>query len=442
MALNAIKAPLVHYPNKGNTITVGGTVVDFTSQQYEYVTTTIARQQTISNRQLTNSSSTNPQYTIEFGEKYLPKLELKGEDDDFGRPSYTWLYDKKIIGTYLDETDLVAEFTTKVTGKDLYDTITKPVLDDGTVTVFIDGETDSGKNKNLFDEGDITRSNTDGVGATGKGVLTQVFVTRIESNSRTTYDVNVVIINTYLAIATEDYDTKNEDVNLELYAANGGGRDPEYIKDTKNEKTTATVKNDDIDVEDVKENDKFLATVADGKVQTLVAPEILSDVSIDSFRLDRDVTVDGTTYEYADTAKYDVEVLNAYSKNNLKDTTYNVVLDPYGYLIGIEQNEAVNQYVFVTGMDGGVSNLATKNADANVIFLDGKMETVTVNVGKSQGLDSDDVTEGYALINAFTMIGRANIKGSKSEVSMNVLKRAWLPHSWNCSFLNHFVAIL
>ncbi|MCI9515229.1 MAG: S-layer homology domain-containing protein, partial [Oscillospiraceae bacterium] len=401
MALNAIKAPLVHYPNKGNTITVGGTVVDFTSQQYEYVTTTIARQQTISNRQLTNSSSTNPQYTIEFGEKYLPKLELKGEDDDFGRPSYTWLYDKKIIGTYLDETDLVAEFTTKVTGKDLYDTITKPVLDDGTVTVFIDGETDSGKNKNLFDEGDITRSNTDGVGATGKGVLTQVFVTRIESNSRTTYDVNVVIINTYLAIATEDYDTKNEDVNLELYAANGGGRDPEYIKDTKNEKTTATVKNDDIDVEDVKENDKFLATVADGKVQTLVAPEILSDVSIDSFRLDRDVTVDGTTYEYADTAKYDVEVLNAYSKNNLKDTTYNVVLDPYGYLIGIEQNEAVNQYVFVTGMDGGVSNLATKNADANVIFLDGKMETVTVNVGKSQGLDSDDVTEGYALINAW-----------------------------------------
>ena len=273
----------------------------------------------------------------------------------------------------------MAEFTTKVTGKDLYDTITKPVLDDGTVTVFIDGETDSGKNKNLFDEGDITRSNTDGVGATGKGVLTQVFVTRIESNSRTTYDVNVVIINTYLAIATEDYDTKNEDVNLELYAANGGGRDPEYIKDTKNEKTTATVKNDDIDVEDVKENDKFLATVADGKVQTLVAPEILSDVSIDSFRLDRDVTVDGTTYEYADTAKYDVEVLNAYSKNNLKDTTYNVVLDPYGYLIGIEQNEAVNQYVFVTGMDGGVSNLATKNADANVIFLDGKMETVTVN---------------------------------------------------------------
>jgi hypothetical protein len=401
MALNAIKAPLVHYPNKGNTITVGGTVVDFTSQQYEYVTTTIARQQTISNRQLTNSSSTNPQYTIEFGEKYLPKLELKGEDDDFGRPSYTWLYDKKIIGTYLDETDLVAEFTTKVTGKDLYDTITKPVLDDGTVTVFIDGETDSKKNSNLFDEGDITRSNTDGVGATGKGVLTQVFVTRIESNSRTTYDVNVVIINTYLAIATEDYDTKNEDVNLELYAANGGGRDPEYIKDTKNEKTTATVKNDDIDVEDVKENDKFLATVADGKVQTLVAPEILSDVSIDSFRLDKDVTVDGTTYEYADTAKYDVEVLNAYSKNNLKDTTYNVVLDPYGYLIGIEQNEAVNQYVFVTGMDGGVSNLATKNADANVIFLDGKMETVTVNVGKSQGLDSDDVTEGYALVNAW-----------------------------------------
>ncbi len=54
MALNTIKAPLVYYPNKGNSITVGGTVVDFSSQQAEYVTTTIGREQNISDETLTN----------------------------------------------------------------------------------------------------------------------------------------------------------------------------------------------------------------------------------------------------------------------------------------------------------------------------------------------------------------------------------------------------
>ena len=86
MALNAIKAPLVYYPNKGNSITVDGTVVDFGSQKFEYVTTTLAKEQRISRDTLTNSK----EYTVELGEKYLLKLESKTTNDDFDRPSYTW----------------------------------------------------------------------------------------------------------------------------------------------------------------------------------------------------------------------------------------------------------------------------------------------------------------------------------------------------------------
>ena len=401
MALNAIKAPLVQYPNKGNTVSVNGVVVDFTSQQYEYITTTIARQQTISDQKLSNSDD----YTIEFGEKYLPKLELRRETDAFGHPAYTWAYDKKEIGNYLDDTDLVAEFTTKVTGKDLYDAITKNVmehLEDKVISVYIDGETEStvdgktgtGVNK-IFTVDEVKRTNNDGVGGTEKGVLTQVFVTRIEGTRETTYDVKVVIINTYLAIASEDYDSKNGEVDVDVFAldvtSENTSKNPDYIKNAiaKDSKTgyvystSVTVEDENIDVSAVKEDDMFLVTVADGKVQTMVAPEVVADATIDSFKKGKDVTVEGKTYEYANTAKYDDEVLEQYSNTNLKDTTFNVILDPYGYLIGIEQNQDPDQYVFLTGIDGKYSPLSTRNADANIIHMDGTMETVTVNFAKS-----------------------------------------------------------
>ncbi len=42
----------------------------------------------------------------------------------------------------------------------------------------------------------------------------------------------------------------------------------------------------------------FLVTVADGKAQTMAAPEVVADVSIDSFKKGKDVTAEDKTYEY------------------------------------------------------------------------------------------------------------------------------------------------
>ena len=85
--------------------------------------------------------------------------------------------------------------------------------------------------------------------------------------------------------------------------------------------------------------------MADGKVQSMTALEVLADTEINSFKKGSDVVVDSKTYSYADTAKYDDEVLSQYSNTNLKDNTYNIILGKYGYLIGIEQNEDPDQYV-------------------------------------------------------------------------------------------------
>ena len=50
-----------------------------------------------------------------------------------------------------------------------------------------------------------------------------------------------------------------------------------------------------------------------------------------------------------------------------------------------------NNYVFLTGMDSSNSNLANRNLDANVIFLDGTMGTITIDGRKSDFSDPDGV---------------------------------------------------
>ncbi len=394
MALNAIKAPLVYYPNKGNSITVGGTVVDFSSQQAEYVTTTLAKEQRISTRTLTNTR----EYTVEFGEKYLPKLELKGANDAFGRPSYTWLYDKKEIGTYLDDTNLVGEFTAKVTGRDLYDLITKATLDDSNVTVYVDGETEKTVlGDAYFAKGNIIKSNTEAVGSTDNGVLTQVFVdTDVDNHS----EITIAIINTYLAKATGDYNAKKDEVSFTVWSAAEVTAAEKLVKDT-DKKKTIKVSGEDFDIEGVKKDDIVLVTVADKTIQTIAPVEVLSGVSISAFKSENWVKVDSTQYNYASTAQYDDSVLDNYSQNNMKDTTYNVYLDPYGYVIGVEIVEEEAKYVFLTGINGNTNNLSNMTAEGNIISLDGDIQTVKINMDKSKLANGTSKFTPHSLINTW-----------------------------------------
>ena len=87
---------------------------------------------------------------------------------------------------------------------------------------------------------------------------------------------------------------------------------------------------------------------------------------------------------------YDDDVLDKYDDANMKDTTYNVYLDQYGYALGVEIVEAANQYLFLTGLDSSTSNLNSSTAKANVIFLDGSVQTVDINARKS--VLSDETT--------------------------------------------------
>ena len=119
-----------------------------------------------------------------------------------------------------------------------------------------------------------------------------------------------------------------------------------------------------------------------------LTPEVIDGTEISAFKKDSWVNAEGTQYNYADAIQYDDDVLDEYDQNNMKDTTYRIFLDKYGYAIGVEIIEEADNYVFLTGIDGRTSNLVNKTAEGNIIHLDGTMETVKINMEKSRALKS------------------------------------------------------
>ena len=379
LVLNTLKSGTVEASTDGSW-SIGDVTIN-NNVTYSFITSNQTYATAIDDARSTSNNSDAQRSIVELGEQlYMGDLKLNDNTTDvFGRPARYWEYEGNEIGTYTKTELLRQEYTTKVTGRDLYDLLGKSIIDDYSFDIYVDGETEkSVLGDAYFTEDDLTRANDDAVGDTGNGVLTQVY------QDIDNHEITIAVINTYLAKAQEDYDEKNEEVDLTIYELDnkGSSRTPVFVK-MDDSKEDYTVESDEFDIADVAENDLFLVTVADGAVQSMVAPEILSDTTIANFRLEKYVTADGTQYDYADTVMYDEEVLDAYDDANMKDITYNVILDPYGYMIGIEQNEDPDQYVFLTGIDGQNSNLSVKTADANVIFMDGTMDTVKVKMDKS-----------------------------------------------------------
>ena len=396
LVLNTLRSGTVEASTDGSW-TIGDVTIN-NNVTYSFITSNQTYATAIDDARSTSNNSDAQRSIVELGEQlYMGDLKLNDNTTDvFGRPSRYWEYEGNEIGTYTKTELLRQEYTAEVTGRDLYDLLGKSIIDDYSFDIYVDGETEkSVLGDAYFTEDDLTRANDDAVGDTGNGVLTQVY------QDIDNHEITIAVINTYLVKAQEDYDEKNEEVDLTIYELDnkGSSRTPVFVK-MDDSKEDYTVESDEFDIADVAENDLFLVTVADGAVQSMVAPEILSDTTIANFRLQKYVTADGTQYDYADTVMYDEEVLDAYDDANMKDITYNVILDPYGYMIGIEQNEDPDQYVFLTGIDGNSSNLSVKTADANVIFLDGRMATIKVKMDKS---DLDTITAGknWSQINAW-----------------------------------------
>ena len=405
-AFNTLNATMVEYTNQTIVIANGTVKTDKVAKDME----NNARTETIKDDN-----------KMQFAEKYFTNLEKEPTTDDFGRPANKWTYKNTDIGTYVDYTLMVAEYVGGVSGKEVYNKLGKTAVEKYDLTTTIDG------NKSADMVKDLDKNNKDDLTGTDTGVLTQVFVNDDEKEAA------VVEINTYLGIAQADYSTKKDEVSFDVYALKYANKTYSMDKSDKKENksyVTFKVSGEDFDVSKVEEDDAYLFTVAGGEVQTCVPAETVKDTEITSFKKGSNVTAAGTKYEFSYAAYYDITVLSDYTDGtitNLKDTTYNIYLDTYGNLIGLEEVDAVDNYVFITGADAGSSNLSTKTNDANAIFLDGTSKVIEVSNTKGAGVaDSPIINRWYTYtvdkngVYTLTAIKESGFNADKDKVGQKV----------------------
>ena len=371
LVLNGLQSDMVYFTgDKG--IQIGDVTVGYKAE-YTQKTGTAAKYNTLVNGK--TDISEQGQYYIQLGEElYNGQLRKAADADDFDRPSFTWSYKGEEIGTYVDWSLMVKEYTTDVTGQDLYNLLTSNTIKNYELTYYVDGAVDTGIVKNQ-----LYRNNTSTVGSTGRGVLTQVFV------DNDAEQITIVSVNTYLAQANADYNSKSETISLQVYdSANGVAK---------------IVDLDDVPaIADLKEGDFVLVNWAgDTATKSVVAAfdvaETLTDVTVSKFskwtddtstsQSDSDrvtaITTDGTEYKSNENAYYEDATLGDYNGELLTNKTYDIYMDQYGYFIGAALHSGQDQYVFIAAYDNRTSAMGIRNADALAIFTDGVKKEIEVN---------------------------------------------------------------
>ena len=354
MVLNALEADLVKAEKNGSDVQVGDIVISGGKATYDSRTGTDSKYAKIDNTRV------DGKYTIQLGEDLYDGdlVKADGADDDFGRPSVKWTYENKEIGTYADDADAV--YTATVEKQDLYDLVGSDVYndlknDDADFTVVVDGVAQ--KDVKLSDY--IVKNNDDDAGKNiiKKGATTEVF---IDDDSN---DVVITVINSYVAQVDGDYDKNDEELELDIL-----DEAPVDVKDT-------TLSSDDFDyLDSYSDEDYVLITVADKEIKTIALAETVEG-KVTAYTEKKNVTVDGTKYEYSknytDAVKDDSNL--SYDLND----AYTLVLDANGYVIYTDGTAGHNDYVYVAEIapTGG----AKADLEADAYFIDGTNKVVVVD---------------------------------------------------------------
>ena len=368
MVLNALEADLVKAEKNGSDVQVGDIVISGGKATYDSRTGTDSKYAKI------DSTKVDGKYTIQLGEDLYDGdlVKADGADDDFGRPSVKWTYENKEIGTYADDADAV--YTATVEKQDLYDLVGSDVYNDlkngdADFTVVVDGVA---QKVNLSDY--IVKNNDDDAGkdVIKKGATTEVFI------DDDTNDVVITVINSYVAQVDGDYDKNDEELELDIL--------DEAFVDVKD----TTLSSDDFDyLDSYSDEDYVLITVANKEIKTIDLAETVEG-KVTAYTEKKNVTVDGTKYEYSknytDAVKDDSNL--SYDLND----AYTLVLDANGYVIYTDGTAGHNDYVYVAKMDyaGG----AKKSLEGDAYFIDGTNKVITID--NDDDFDARDYGNWYS----------------------------------------------
>ena len=413
MALNALKTGMVE-PD-GNTTTFldpDGSIIATTGKvNYVYVTSSQTYATAISDASATSIGSTNLGAIVELGEQlYKGKLRLDSDERDvFGRPARQWDYQGEEIGTYAKKELLRKSYTVKVEGGEVYSDVGAAAAQKYPFYYWVNGVRMTAANEQA-EQNKFERRNDDRVGTTGKGVLTEAYVDDTKDNE----ELTIVEIHTYLAYANNDYDERNDKLSINIYEDLEGvgtpGKATEVI-------LTRSLSGADFAIEDYKQDDLMLVTFAGTKkeVQSIAAPELVADVYVNSYStgtndddnnayMMESITADGTKYDASYDAVWDPEYLYNYDtlSGNLqmKNHRYNLYLDQYGYVIGLENVKASTNYAFLVGYQPDADVLANTVDRALVILIDDETGTATLKTVRAQVKDLKNTDDGKQLFGA------------------------------------------
>ena len=366
MVLNALEADLVKAEKNGSDVQVGDIVISGGKATYDSRTGTDSKYAKIDNTKV------DGKYTIQLGEDLYDGdlVKADGADDDFGRPSVKWTFENKEVGTYADDADTV--YTSSVEKQDLYDLVGSDVYadlksGDADFTVVVDGVDQDAK---LSDY--IVKNNDDDAGkdVIKKGATTEVF---IDDDSN---DVVIAVINSYVAQVDGDYDKNDEE--LDLKALDG----------TELPADDTTLSADDFDYLDTySDEDYVLVTVANKEIKTIALAETVEG-KVTGYTQKKNVTVDGTKYEYS---KNYTKAVDEEMKYDLNDA-YTVVLDANGYVVYSDASDSTEDYVYVAKLaeTGG----AKGNLEADAYFIDGTNEVIVVDNDEDFDVKDLDAASG------------------------------------------------
>lgn len=361
MALNTLKADMVYYPSGSIHIESGDSSIIIAGSSATRVDNTGS-----------SDGNIDADDYMQFAERYFTTLELdEAADGTYGRPAtFTWELDGDVIYTGTDESNLVETYTGYVTKGTLYSAIGSSVYSDlnsgdSDLYVYVDGELVEDGIGDYFD-----RSSSDYADYTGRGVQTELYVT--DEN-----DVYLIVINTYLAIAQDDYDESDGTLDVLYYS---------YINEP-DEDHDITLEDEDFDISGYVEDDYLLLTFDDGEVATAESAGTVSG-EITGYTNGSSITVDGTRYYFAsnmDTSEFE-------DSNFAINSEITLVLDDYGYVIGHGDATGSSNYLYVLEVVQSGS-LSSSGYEAAVIFADGTYDEINLRYIGGETPDSGSLTD-------------------------------------------------
>jgi hypothetical protein len=394
LALNTLETAMVDAKDNTLNINTGaaGGNISITGGQVDYVVRTSTEKfaKAINDTdQGGNETDGRQGCTVELGEQLYNGDLVKNEDqsDDFGHPAVTWKLKNTEIGTYEDNTDLVETWTGKVTKDAMYKAMGKNTVDaitkggnNGSLTYWVDGvSADKTADIDQFADRNNTGKINNDAADTGNGSVTKLYVDKDDN-------ATIVVVSTYVYQASSDYNSSTDE--LRIASAGDTSEFPVNLD-------TYTLKGEDFNLEDVKEDDYLLVTAYKSgstyKVATVKPAEVVTG-EVTGYKLEDNITVDGTDYSYSLKTKKDGGV-----KSEIQATGSQValVLDEYGYVIAVDTTLVGGNYVFITEANNE-GMLTSSNVIAKAYFADGTEDTITLKkVGGSTNKNTMKAAKGW-----------------------------------------------